>query len=140
MWRGELRAAWCSKRETIAHDHRSMKRRVRPTLTACAWTWLDQAGQDVRLGLRDLGNKPGFTCVAVLTLGPGCRAPLGGCDDAAQHIVPVDRWRCDRHPGRSGRWRAPLEPAVRCDQPRSNGDGISCRFALACGNSRRDRP
>src|SRR2546429_7139212 len=35
------------------------------------WIWLDQAGQDLRYGLRTLRNSPNFTAVAALTLSPG---------------------------------------------------------------------
>jgi putative ABC transport system permease protein len=35
------------------------------------WTWLDQAGQDVRYGLRLLRRSPGFASVAIACLGLG---------------------------------------------------------------------
>src|SRR3989442_15514370 len=45
------------------------------------WIWLDQAGQDLRYGLRTLRNSPNFTAVAALAT-----KLVGGADNARIYV------------------------------------------------------
>ena len=69
----ELEAEEQQKKGVSAEEARYAARRAFGNTTlvtedvreAWGWTWLDRLIQDTRFGLRQLGNSPGFTAVAI---------------------------------------------------------------------------
>jgi predicted permease len=104
--------------------------------------WLDQLGQDVRYGVRQLRKSPGFTIVAVLSLALG----IGGntaiftlLDQVLLRLLPVENPRELVHLQWSGERVAPSigkgtvsYPLYRDIRDRNQVfTGVMCRFALS---------
>ena len=69
-----LRQSGASQADAIAESRRLMGNETLAREDARAvwmWSWLDSMRQDVRYAIRSLSHRPGFTVIALVTLGAG---------------------------------------------------------------------
>lgn len=107
------------------------------------WLWLEQAGRDLRLSLRYLAKNPGFTAVAVLSLGLGigaCTAVFSIVNGVLLRSLPVP----SPHELRVLQWTG-TEPRLRSftgdsvtDGNRLTGDSVSAPMFASLREQGRD--